>query len=220
MSSFNLKDSLSENNELEQPLIPSLGEENISIGIEPTKARLSLNPFSQEIESLFSSEEAIKKTNTESGSSLFPLNRFPHNRDLSPIEGVIRSRSLTTQQLTGADANNLISVEPEPLEATVNQIKGTAGREQIEGTEGKDIIIGGFGADTISGGAGEDIFVYESLRDAGDIILDFELNKDKIDLSTVLSSIGYQGDSPLADGYVTLTAYDGGTVVNLGMRTK
>ena len=58
-------------------------------------------------------------------------------------------------------------------------------------------------------------FVYESLRDAGDIILDFELNKDKIDLSAVLSSIGYQGDSPLADGYVSFTGYDGGTVVNL-----
>ncbi|MEB3357035.1 MAG: DUF4347 domain-containing protein [Synechococcales bacterium] len=55
---------------------------------------------------------------------------------------------------------------------------GEGGRDIIDGGRGGDTIVGGFGADQLMGGQGRDRFVYESIRDFGDTILDFEIVKD------------------------------------------
>ncbi len=81
-------------------------------------------------------------------------------------------------------------------------IEGTAGRDNLTGTDGDDTITGFRRGDTITGGDGDDTFVYTSLRDGRDTITDFEVGSDKIDLSQVLSVVGFQGIDPIADGYV------------------
>ncbi|HOZ31281.1 MAG TPA: calcium-binding protein, partial [Tabrizicola sp.] len=63
-----------------------------------------------------------------------------------------------------------------------DMIDGGAGDELIQGGAGNDILIDGDGADTLSGGAGADIFVLAA-DSATDVIVDFQLGVDKIDLS-------------------------------------
>ena len=97
-------------------------------------------------------------------------------------------------------------------------IIGTAGRDTLVGSAGDDVILGGAGADTLSGGAGVNVFVYTSTRDAGDTITDFVPGKDYLDLRTLLTSLGYGGSDPVADGTVRFVAVSGGTSVQVGGR--
>lgn len=86
----------------------------------------------------------------------------------------------------------------------VNEIVGTKRRDVLVGTDGNDRIAGESGRDNITTGAGNDILIYNSIVDGGDIITDFEVGSDRIDLSAVLASLGYTGSDPLADGYVVV----------------
>ncbi len=94
-------------------------------------------------------------------------------------------------------------------------IRGTSGRDVIVGTSGDDIIVGGAGADDLLGGAGINIFVYESLRDAGDTIGDFVPGKDRIDLSALLASIGANKATAFRLGVVKLVAAGTSTLVQI-----
>lgn len=102
--------------------------------------------------------------------------------------------------------------------ALFKTIQGTGGRDVLVGSAGDDIIIGGAGADTLTGGAGTNIFVYQTVRDAGDTVTDFVPGKDKLDLRQVLSSSGWAGVDPVAEGWVrfTLTRL-GQTQVNINV---
>ena len=102
----------------------------------------------------------------------------------------------------------------------VNEIVGTSSNDKLTGTNGNDIIIGLEGADTLIGGAGDDLlvggfnsdiliggtgsdqFVYNSLDERTDRILDFNVNEDKLVLSNVLAGLNYNGIDPVADGYL------------------
>jgi hypothetical protein len=97
----------------------------------------------------------------------------------------------------------------------VRKIEGSAGRDALTGTAGDDVIAGGDGADTLTGGAGADVFVYRSLREAGDTITDFAPGTDRIDLKALLLSIGYSGTNPVADGYIKLVSTTAGTSVQI-----
>jgi uncharacterized protein len=92
---------------------------------------------------------------------------------------------------------------------------GTAGRDTLVGTAGDDVLIGGAGADVLTGGGGVNVFVYNSMRDAGDTITDFVPAKDFLDLRTLLAGLGYTGTDPLADGWVRLVGSAGGTSVQV-----
>ena len=81
---------------------------------------------------------------------------------------------------------------------------GLAGSDSLAGGGGDDRLDGGAGQDTLSGGAGADTFVFSSRTDSyrnynagglnlGDLITDFDVTADKIDLS----ALGFTG---LADG--------------------
>ncbi|AFY48168.1 Ca2+-binding protein, RTX toxin [Nostoc sp. PCC 7524] len=71
-----------------------------------------------------------------------------------------------------------------------NRIMGTPGRDTLVGTDGPDMIIGLQGQDILTGGRGYDRFVYINLTDRGDIITDFTLGEDQIDMSQLLSNLG------------------------------
>lgn len=97
--------------------------------------------------------------------------------------------------------------------ASMNDIVGTPQRDSLSGTAGNDRITGLQAADRITSDEGQDIMVYTSSVDAGDTLTDFSIGNDRIDLSLLLDSLGYNGSDPLADGIVTFAAR--GTSVQL-----
>ena len=92
-------------------------------------------------------------------------------------------------------------------------IKGTPGRDNLTGNDGDNKIMGLGGRDTLTSGEGEDQFVYISMRDASDIITDFEVGSDKIVLTELFNSIGYSGSNPINDGYVSFGSQGENTVL-------
>lgn len=92
-------------------------------------------------------------------------------------------------------------------------INGTSGRDTIVGTAGDDVITGGVGADTLTGGTGKDVFVYTSVQDGTDTITDFTPGTDRIDLSTLLNSIG--STTPLASGVVRVISSTAGAAIQI-----
>jgi len=64
----------------------------------------------------------------------------------------------------------------------------------LTGGAGDDILIGGIGGGELEGGIGNDIFKFDSINDSpnnglSSSIADFNIEEDKLDLSSVLSGI-------------------------------
>ncbi|NMY27102.1 retention module-containing protein [Pseudomonas sp. WS 5021] len=74
--------------------------------------------------------------------------------------------------LTGNGNNNLIS--------------GGLGNDTLKGEGGDDILIGGPGNNTLTGGPGADTFQYLTGNSGHDVITDFGVGTDKLDLSQLL----------------------------------
>ncbi|MBC7786756.1 MAG: ExeM/NucH family extracellular endonuclease [Methylophilaceae bacterium] len=115
---------------------------------------------------------------------------------------------------------------PEPYQASdhdpvvvglnlVKVINSSAGRDTLTGTAGDDVINGGETADTITTGTGRDTFVYQSMREAMDTLIDFIPSLDQINLHTLLANIGYSGSNAFVDGYVSLVAVAEGVSVQI-----
>ncbi|MBA5248240.1 MAG: type I secretion C-terminal target domain-containing protein, partial [Gammaproteobacteria bacterium] len=69
---------------------------------------------------------------------------------------------------------------------------GGDGHDNLKGGAGDDILIGGLGHDDLTGGAGKDIFKFDRILDSSrlgfnDVIQDFEVGEDRLDLSSILS---------------------------------
>ena len=94
--------------------------------------------------------------------------------------------------------------------AVYKTVMGTAGRDTLVGSTGDDMFIGAEGADTLTGNGGANVYVYRSLRDAGDTITDYNPLKDAIDLRQLMTSLGYRGSDAFADGWARLVAVTGG----------
>lgn len=87
---------------------------------------------------------------------------------------------------------------------SADTLLGLAGNDNLSGGAGDDKLDGGAGMDTLTGGAGADTFVFSNRLDSyrnyntgganlGDLITDFDISADKIDLS----AMGFTG---LGDG--------------------
>ncbi len=126
--------------------------------------------------------------------------------DDAVIEG--NHSGVITHIATSSDTNyngiNIGAVNVNITDNDFNVITGNTSnpRDPLTGTAANDRIVGGAGAKTITGGLGNDEFVYTNLRDVGQRIADFTVGEDKIVLTQLLSSIGYQGTNPINDGYV------------------
>jgi len=76
-------------------------------------------------------------------------------------------------------------------------IFGLAGKDTLNGNAGDDILVGGNGADKLTGGAGADTFRFDLVTDSyrtatasfADLITDFDISQDKIDLA----NLGFSG---------------------------
>jgi Ca2+-binding RTX toxin-like protein len=66
-----------------------------------------------------------------------------------------------------------------------DRLYGDEGKDIIHGNRGNDLIVGGFGKDLLTGGQGRDRFAYTSAKEFGDIITDFEIVKDRINVKPI-----------------------------------
>ncbi|RMM52772.1 putative Ig domain-containing protein [Pseudomonas corrugata] len=101
--------------------------------------------------------------------------------------------------VTGTSGNDSLSGSD-----SADTLLGLAGNDSLSGGAGDDKLDGGAGMDTLTGGAGADTFVFSNRLDSyrnyntgganlGDLITDFNVASDKIDLS----AMGFTG---LGDG--------------------
>ncbi|KGU86305.1 putative Ig domain-containing protein [Pseudomonas mediterranea] len=101
--------------------------------------------------------------------------------------------------ITGTSGNDSLSGSD-----SADTLLGLAGNDSLNGGAGDDKLDGGAGMDTLTGGAGADTFVFSNRLDSyrnyntggvnlGDLITDFNVASDKIDLS----ALGFTG---LGDG--------------------
>lgn len=78
-------------------------------------------------------------------------------------------------------------------------LDGAAGNDTLNGGTGMDTLFGGVGKDRLIGGADADTFAFRTKAEAGngvnrDVIVDFAVGEDKIDLSAIDANEGVTGD--------------------------
>ncbi|VEP14708.1 putative Furin [Hyella patelloides LEGE 07179] len=84
---------------------------------------------------------------------------------------------LGRNKLFGETGNDLLTGGTER-----DSLHGGLGKDILVGNKGDDLLTGGLGADTLTGGAGSDRFIYGSTKEGGDLIKDFDLKHDLLDL--------------------------------------
>lgn len=115
------------------------------------------------------------------------------------VSALTADNFIFNRTLTGTTGNDSLQGTD-----SADTLLGLAGNDSLAGGAGDDRLDGGAGQDTLSGGAGADTFVFSSRTDSyrnynagganlGDVITDFDVTADKIDLS----KLGFTG---LADG--------------------
>ncbi len=93
-------------------------------------------------------------------------------------------------------------------------LNGGEGNDTIFGQEGDDLISGGLGDDLLYGGSGADTFLFESILDGIDMIMDFDvLEGDILDLSALLS--GYDPLQHALNDFIHMDDRSGDTVVSV-----
>jgi parallel beta-helix repeat protein len=101
---------------------------------------------------------------------------------------------------------------------SADTLLGLAGNDSLSGGAGDDKLDGGAGMDTLTGGAGADIFVFSNRLDSyrnyntgganlSDVITDFDVSADKIDLS----ALGFTGLGDGKNNTVSLVLNSAGT---------
>lgn len=106
-----------------------------------------------------------------------------------------------------------------------DQLSGRSGSDSLYGGNRGDTLTGGRGGDIIRTGSGEDIVVYKGTNDPRDTITDFNVAKDKIDVTFIVndnygkSNKFKQYVSLRQDGNNTLFRFDGNGDARGGFRT-
>lgn len=107
-----------------------------------------------------------------------------------------------------------------------DSLDGGIGADTMDGGEGNDVLNGGaFGKDVITGGLGADRFVYATASDsfataAADVITDFEVGIDRIDISALGDSAFAFMDSAafsLTEASVRVSAGVATTIVSMDL---
>jgi large repetitive protein len=86
---------------------------------------------------------------------------------------------------------------------------GGPGDDVLNGGGGNDILIGGPGNDRLIGGQGNDIFTFRAVTEGFDTIVDFEIIRDRIDLSSIVG-LTWGQVSLQQSGFNTLLSINGG----------
>ena len=103
---------------------------------------------------------------------------------------IVNASSLDSSQLLSFDGS-------QSLQGRM-RIFGGAGDDTFYSGLGSDVLQGGGGRDELTGGEGADIFQYVSLSDSAgadiDVIFDFEVDRDRIDLAQIDADSTLDGD--------------------------
>lgn len=91
-------------------------------------------------------------------------------------------------------------------------IEGGAGNDTLNGGTGMDTLFGGVGKDRLIGGADADVFAFRTKAEAGngvnrDVIVDFVVGLDKIDLSAIDANEWLEGNQ--AFSFIGSSAFSG-----------
>ncbi|WLG82307.1 glycosyl hydrolase family 28-related protein [Pseudomonas cucumis] len=144
-------------------------------------------------------------------------NRFELILSGNLVSTLTASNFIFNRVITGTSGSDLLLGSD-----SADTLLGLAGNDSLNGGAGSDKLDGGAGMDTLTGGAGADTFVFSNRLDSyrnyntgganlGDLITDFDISADKIDLS----AMGFTG---LGDGknntvYVVLNSADTKTYI-------
>ncbi|MGK7921604.1 MAG: LamG-like jellyroll fold domain-containing protein [Trichodesmium sp.] len=128
-----------------------------------------------------------------------------------PIPGNIDYGETTTGNIDEENGGNGVGIQgssendfiaPLALDNNDYILQGNEGNDTITGYAGNDILIGGEGKNDLSGGNGADYFVFESLNEGLDRIIDFDPTQgDKI----IIDVAGF--DNPTLDDFTVLNGY-------------
>jgi len=130
--------------------------------------------------------------------------------DILDLSGLDRAIDIDLGEgtlMVGTGSNTVTSIE---------KVIGTSYADTMTGSDGDDILNGGEGYDILTGGAGNDTFVFDldALADAvdniQDLIADYEIGGDMVDLSELLGS---DVDQDNVGDYVKLD--DTGTILQV-----
>ena len=97
---------------------------------------------------------------------------------------------------------------------------GSVGNDALLGGNDDDTLIGGAGADNLQGGQGVDVFRYRSFSEFGDVITDFAILEDVIDVANIFQGAGSFSNNVdlIQSGDNTVVRIsDGGTTETLGV---
>jgi aryl-phospho-beta-D-glucosidase BglC (GH1 family) len=107
---------------------------------------------------------------------------------------------------TAANGEKLITLTGSAQTFTANglgdQVTSNETGNHLIGGAGNDVFIIGGGGDVVTGNGGADSFVFRSLPHTASQIADFTHGQDTLDLSGVMSSLGYTGTNPVQDHHV------------------
>ncbi|WP_188726031.1 immunoglobulin-like domain-containing protein, partial [Shewanella carassii] len=92
-----------------------------------------------------------------------------------------------------------------------DELYGDNGNDMLFGGNGNDLLVGGNGDDWLTGGQGVDTFSWKAGETGTDHITDFEVNKDKLDLSDLL--LGEEHNS--LEQYFQFSVEDGNTTISI-----
>ena len=91
-------------------------------------------------------------------------------------------------------------------------LNGGSWNDILNGGADEDVLISGRGKDTVTGGAGADTFFYSIPEHGRDIITDFAVTEDTIDLSQIITGASFSSPNPF-DDYVSLVQSGNNTKV-------
>ncbi|WP_025376552.1 M57 family metalloprotease [Yersinia hibernica] len=111
--------------------------------------------------------------------------------DTFDFSGYQQNQKINLNELSFSDIGGLKGNVSIAADVIIENAIGGSGNDDIRGNSVDNKLTGRLGADQLWGGGGNNTFVYisdsDSLTTAADIIHDFKVNNDKIDLSSLLS---------------------------------
>ena len=147
----------------------------------------------------------LTQADGDSSTALLRIEVLANTQTTTPITGSgLLNGTATVDVLLGSSGADELRGE-----GANDHLEGAAGNDLLLGGDGADILIGGAGNDELWGGSGADTFIWHAGDTGADVLKDFDLGEDKIDLSDLL-----QGEENASDigAYIQLDA-DGETLL-------
>jgi hypothetical protein len=201
--------------------------------IENSALTLTLDELTQHINNpeettlTLSNLSATDGTFTDNGDSTFTYTPTPEFNGTAQLSYDVSDG--TTTLSSSHNLSVLNEVLGTALDDTLNDndefdgdaIYGLAGDDILDGGAGDDHLFGGEGSDTLTGGVGADTFVF-NLGDENtgadqptDIITDFEVGTDKIDLTDLLPEDSLNSGNSASDFIDLSENEDGDAVISI-----